>query len=378
MDRIPAPDVQRQLDELLEHLPAGVVVHDADGRIVKANRLATELLRPSTEQLRGKSSGPGIWRFVHADGKPMLPEHFPVNVVLRTLERVTDTIVGIPGDDEQVRWLICNAYPEYEHGRLHQVVVCFTDCTELKRAQQRLEESEERLRLVLRGSTDAPWDWDLTADKIYYSDRWWEMIGYLPGELESGPGLWSALLHPDDQARVAAHMDELLAGRRESYSIEFRLRCRDGHYVPVLSRGFVMLDAQGRPLRISGTNTDLTERKMAERQIYELAYFDHLTGLPNRRLLVEELERTLARSRRAQQFGALIFLDLDNFKLLNDTMGHDIGDRLLQLVAQRLRESVRQGDQLARLGATNSWSCSKDWAMRRPRRSPRPAMCSTS
>jgi diguanylate cyclase (GGDEF)-like protein len=97
-------------------------------------------------------------------------------------------------------------------------------------------------------------------------------------------------------------------------------------------------------------NTDLTERKRTERRIYELAYFDHLTGLPNRRFLIEELDHVLARARRTKHYGALLYLDLDNFKLLNDTMGHDLGDRLLRQTAQRLRATVRHSDQLARLG----------------------------
>jgi diguanylate cyclase (GGDEF)-like protein len=103
-------------------------------------------------------------------------------------------------------------------------------------------------------------------------------------------------------------------------------------------------------LRVSGTNTDLTERKLTEQRIYELANFDHLTGLPNRRLLIEELDKALARSQRSGRHGAVIFLDLDNFKLLNDTMGHDFGDMLLRQVAGRLQHTLRHCDQLARLG----------------------------
>ncbi len=120
--------------------------------------------------------------------------------------------------------------------------------------------------------------------------------------------------------------------------------------MPVLSRGLVLRDRHGRPLRISGTNTDLTERKLAERRVYEAAYFDHLTGLPNRRLLIEELDKALARAGRAQQHGALLLLDLDNFKLLNDTLGHELGDALLRQVSERLRRTLHHSDTLARLG----------------------------
>jgi len=347
-----AVEIQRRLDDLLDHLPAGVVVHGADGRILSANKLACELLGQSPQQLKGVEASAAAWDLLRADGSAMPTEQFPVNVVLRTGSKIAHLIVGIRGARGTLpRWLICNAYPEFDAaGQLRQAVVCFTDCTLLKRAKQRLQKSEQRLRLVLRGSTDAPWDNDLETGEFHYSERWWHMLGYRPDELPSHAALWFDLVHPDERPGVEAFMAALAAERRESYAIELRLRHRDGHYVPVLSRGFVRRDSTGKPLRISGTNTDLTERKRSERHIYELAYFDQLTGLPNRRLLIEELDKTLARSHRSGRFGALVFLDLDNFKLINDTMGHAAGDALLRQVAERLRQTLRHSDHLARLG----------------------------
>ncbi len=347
-----AADLQRRLDDLLEHLPAGVVVHDVDGRILHANRLACELIGRSLAQLCGTGSDGKSWQMFCADGSPMQAKQFPVNIVLRTGRQLSQQVLGIRDTEtDPVRWLICNAYPERdEQGVLRRVVVCFTDCTALKEAEQSLQKSEERLRLVLLGSTDAYWDYDLVEDEIHYSQRWWTMLGYQPDELGCHTDLWLELMHPEDRPELLRFWKDLLEGDRETYSVEWRLRHRDGHYVPVLSRGFVTRDARGRALRVSGTNTDLTERKQAEQRIYELANFDHLTGLPNRRLLVEELDKALARSQRSGCFGAVIFLDLDNFKLLNDTMGHDFGDMLLRQVAERLRHTVRHCDQLARLG----------------------------
>lgn len=347
-----AEDLQRRLDDLLEHLPAGVVVHDVDGRILHANRLACELTGRSLAQLRGTRSDGKAWQLLCADGSPMQAKQFPVNAVLRTGCQLSQQVIGIRDTEaDPVRWLICNAYPERdEQGVLRRVVVCFTDCTALKEAEQSLQKSEERLRLVLLGSTDAYWDYDLVENKIHYSQRWWTMLGYQPDELGCHTDLWLELMHPEDRPELLRFWKDLLEGDRETYSVEWRLRHLDGHYVPVLSRGFVTRDASGRALRVSGTNTDLTERKQAEQRIYELANFDHLTGLPNRRLLVEELDKALARSQRSGCFGAVIFLDLDNFKLLNDTMGHDFGDMLLRQVAERLRHTVRHCDQLARLG----------------------------
>ena len=348
---VPA-DLKQRFDELLDHLPAGVTVHDLDGCIVMANSLAARLLGCSEDELIGTRVNDRDWGLVLENGRPMMPDDYPVNRVLRTGKQVTGTIVGVPAARSPAPcWMICNAYPESDDdGNLIGAVVCFTDCTELKDAQQRLAKSEERLRLMLEGSSDAPWDWDLVSGETYYSERWWNMLGYSPGELRADRATWRRLIHPDDLGHVTAFMAELLLSRRTAYSIELRLRHRAGHYVPVLTRGFVLRDADGKALRLSGTNTDLTERKQSERRIYELAYFDPLTGLPNRRFLIEELDKTLARHSRSGQYGALLFIDLDNFKLLNDTLGHDVGDMLLRQVAGRLRQALRDSDQLARLG----------------------------
>jgi diguanylate cyclase (GGDEF)-like protein/PAS domain S-box-containing protein len=350
-----ADDLRRRFDDLLEHLPAGVTVHDPDGRIILANRLAGKLLGCGEDALIGMRFDSIDYGLVHEDGTPMAIADYPVHQVLRSGNKITGKVVGLPplpGSGRQTPcWMICNAYPDTDdEGTLRGAVVCFTDCTELKDAQQCLLKSEERLRLMLEGSSDAPWDWDLVSGETYYSERWWDMLGYRPGELRLDRATWRRLQHPQDLPHVTAFMADLLTSGRGAYSIELRLRHRAGHYVPVLTRGFVLRDADGKALRMSGTNTDLTERKQSERRIYELAYFDPLTGLPNRRFLIEELDKTLARHSRSGQYGALLFIDLDNFKLLNDTMGHDVGDMLLRQVAGRLREALRDSDQLARLG----------------------------
>lgn len=345
-----AANILHRLDELHYHLPAGIVIHAMDGRIVSANRPAQELLGLSEAQLLGVDPSKSDWKIIRDDGSAMPPEEFPGNLVLSTGRNISNVVVGIVYACHR-RWLLCNAYPEFdERGNVHCAVVCFTDCTSLKETQQSLAKSEERLRLVLKGSTDAPWDWDLTSGEVYYSERWWNMLGYCSGEGIDDAEAWRRLLHPDDSAVISNYLKDLLPGKSEVFDLEFRLRHCDGHYVPVLSRGFVLRNEEGIALRISGVNTDLTAQKENERRIYKLAYFDYLTGLPNRRFLLEELDHVLARSVRSRRYGALLHLDLDNFKLLNDTMGHDIGDMLLRQVSQRLRFTVRQSDQLARLG----------------------------
>jgi len=334
---------------LLDHIPAGIVIHGTDSRALYANRCARRLLGDAIELMHSYPADAGVVPLLRPDGGPLAPDANPVSCVLRSGRAVHDAIVGLPGPSP--RWLICNVYPVRDSAEhIACVAACFTECTELKRVEESLLKSEERLRLAMQGSTDAPWDWDTRTGLVHYSERWWEMLGFAPSHGERDPVAWRTQMHPDDMPRVDAFVAALLASDETTYSLEFRLRHRDGPYVPVLSRGFVQRDGAGQGVRIAGTNTDLSAAKEAERRIHELAYFDHLTGLPNRRLLVDELSRMLPRSERNGQFGAVLFIDLDNFKQVNDTLGHAAGDLLLREVAARLRHTVRASDHLARLG----------------------------
>lgn len=167
---------------------------------------------------------------------------------------------------------------------------------------------------------------------------------YLSGELS-----WVTQIHVDDRATVREEITQAVAEGR-SYAIEYRIVKNDGELRWVTERGRASYDEAGLPLWLDGVILDVTDRKLAEAAIRDLAYYDPLTRLPNRRLLLDRLERQLLSSSRSGRYGALLFIDLDNFKAINDRLGHDVGDQLLVEVAQRLRGSVREGDSVARLG----------------------------
>ena len=342
----------RRYRDLVQHIPAGVVVHAATSEILVANPEATRILGLSLDQLKGRDAIDPRWQFLREDGTPLGLSEYPVSRVLSTGEALTQQIVGAlrPGDSEPT-WAICNAFPVLTpNGQVAEVIVSFTDVTELKVALRNLRAAEERFRLVLRGSNDAPWDWDLVKNTMYYSPRWWQMLGLAPDEDNSDTTLWAKRLHPDDSARVQALLQELLADGKEAFEEEFRLLHHAGHYVDVLCRGFISRNEKGEAVRISGTNLDLTERKQTESQIHHLAFYDALTDLPNRRLLLEHLRKALQNCERTGHHGALLFIDLDRFKELNDTLGHDTGDALLRQVGRRLEHCVRETDMVARLG----------------------------
>lgn len=213
-----------------------------------------------------------------------------------------------------------------------------------------LRDSEERWKIALEGSGDGVWDWNPQTDEAVFSRRWKEMLGYTEVEFPDTGTAGLEHIHPDDKSRVQTAIQECFAGS-PFYAAEFRMHCKDGSWKWIFARGkLVSRDANGNPSRMICTHTDITERKQAEDRINELAFFDQLTGLPNRTLLLDRLKQAMIASSRSGSYGALLFLDLDNFKTLNDTLGHNVGDQLLKQVAQRLTTCVREGDTVARLG----------------------------
>ncbi len=221
------------------------------------------------------------------------------------------------------------------------------------RTQKRLAESKERYELAARGARDGLWDWDLASDRIYFSARWMGMLG-LPEEArdDEDPELWLSRVHPDDRPRLE---NEIAAARDgdppHHFECEYRVRHADGEYRWVLSRGVAVRDGEGEAYRMAGSQADITERKRAEEQLVHDAFHDGLTDLPNRALFLDRLGRLLQGShRRPDLHFAVVYVDLDRFKVVNDSLGHSEGDRLLVKIGRRISGSLREDDTVARLG----------------------------
>ncbi|MEI6703291.1 MAG: diguanylate cyclase [Deltaproteobacteria bacterium] len=237
--------------------------------------------------------------------------------------------------------------------------VTWRDITERIKAQEALLESGYRWKLAIGGSGDGVWDCNIQTGEAVYSKRWKEMLGYTEEDIQPAYEEWANRIHPDDMPYVTGAMQTYLDGNAEIYSVEYRLKCKDDSYKWILSRGMVVSRSEtGTPLRMIGTQTDITERKRMEmaleesnRKLETLSISDGLTGISNRRHFDEVLAHEHARHARTGTELSLILLDIDHFKAFNDCYGHVCGDDCLRRIAGVIADcTTRPADLSARYG----------------------------
>jgi diguanylate cyclase (GGDEF)-like protein/PAS domain S-box-containing protein len=325
------------LRALMDHFPGNIYFKDTESRFTRTNRAFVDYvgMRDAAEVL-GKTDF-DIFSAEHA--KEAFEDE---QAIIRSGVPLLDIEEKETWRDGRETWVSTSKAPLLDaFGRVIGTFGISVDISKRKRAEAALRQSEERYALAVRGANDGIWDWDLRLNRLHYSARWKEMLGWTEEGIGTTPAEWFDRVHADDLPRVRAKVEAALEGRESHFEDEYRMRHQDGSFRWVLGRGFAVRDQDGIAYRMAGAQTDVTDRRA----------YDPLTGLPNRALFVERLEGALLRARRRSGYlFAVLFLDLDRFKLINDSLGHLAGDQLLTVLARRFLSCIRPGDVIGRFG----------------------------
>jgi diguanylate cyclase (GGDEF)-like protein/PAS domain S-box-containing protein len=323
----------------------GMALVGTDGRFLRTNRSLRELLGYPEEELLGKT----FQDITYPDD---------LNVDLDNFERILAGEMRTYQIEKRyihkkghVVWALLSVSMVHdEEGEPLYFVSQIQDIRERKSAEQKIRDAEQRYRTLVEQLPAVTYidPVDDPDTSLYTSPQIEQMLGYTPQEWQTEK-LWPKRLHPKDRERVLAADKRFEAGG-EPFREEYRLLAKDGSVVWVREEAVLVRDEAGEPLYWQGVFYDLTERKALEERLHYQAYHDPLTDLPNRRLFMDRLGQALRRTMRGHHQVAVLFMDLDGFKVVNDSLGHEVGDLLLTVVAQRLRRCLRPEDTLARFG----------------------------
>ena len=235
-------------------------------------------------------------------------------------------------------------------GTLSRVIAVVRNETSSLEKEKSLRDNEERLALALEGTSDVLWDWDLRGNRLYLSPRWRDLVGLNSAPLEA-PAEWLDRVHPEDAAPLRSALSAHFEGRTVVLDHEHRVRHSDGNWRWISVKGAARRDPAGTAIRVAGLMTDVTAHRLLVERMAHDARHDALTGLPNRTLFLDLVRHSFFRTRRHEEYRfAVLFIDIDRFKMVNDAFGHEAGDQLLQQIARRLESCLREGDTLARHG----------------------------
>lgn len=335
---------EQRLRIIADNLPALVSYIDAEQRYRFHNRAYEDWLRIPNAGIAGHTMFEVWGEHRYALLKPN------VERALRG-ERISHEYSVV--QDGAERRVMATYVPDIDpFGAVRGFFVLGSDITELVGARNELRAQHARLEAALDGSSLALWDTDLRTGRVYLSEAWADIVGGPRGDTIASIDQLIAMMHPDDVEPAKRISLEVMKGSREAYAVEHRVRARNGEWRWILSRGRVTErePGTGRAVRMIGTNLDITERRRMEEALQSAAQSDALTGLANRALFGDRLRHALARARRLDTTVALLYLDLDGFKEVNDSLGHAGGDALLRDFAARLRAGVRATDTVARFG----------------------------
>lgn len=338
---------KEQLALAIANISTGVVITDAkrsDNPVIFINAAFTALTGYTSREMVGQNC-----RLLQGvNSEPRVIQQ--IREAIAQVRPTTCVILNYRKDGTPF-WNELTINPVFdEYGNLTSFIGLQSDISDRIRAEAALRDSEERYALAVKGANDGIWDWNLKTNEVYFSSRWKAMLGYQSHEIQSSIEEWIGRIHPQDLQWVKQQLSDHLSGLTAHFETEYRILHQDGRYRWMLTRGTAVQDEQGKPSRVAGSQTDVTAWKQAEAKLVHDALHDTLTGLPNRVFLIERLHHAIQRTQGGEGQFVVLFIDLDRFKVINDSLGHMLGDQLLIAIAARLSRCLRPTDTLARLG----------------------------
>ncbi len=221
---------------------------------------------------------------------------------------------------------------------------------EIEQQKNALLVSDERYQLAVEGANDGIWEWDIEKDRFFISPKVSEILGIEDQDIENALEPWLERVHPQEWEQVKERMAKYLESQSGIYEDTYRIRNSEGDYIWILSHGKAIWNHVGKPIRVAGSYTNVTEQMQNQEKLHQLAFYDQLTGLPNRSMLIERIEQEIQKDTYQEQKIGFLYLDIDDFKQINDTIGHDFGDEFICKIARFLEDEVNENAMVARLG----------------------------
>lgn len=330
---------------VINAIPDPIVVKNWEGNFVLTNQSVAELYNSTPEDMVGKDDFDFTGNREQADffreNVQSIMQSGDAQVVY---EDSTDAKTG------EIRHFQSLKVPFKNANNEDQIVVIARDITDVIRSKIEAEESYKQLGYVLDATQDGVWDWHIPSGKVIHNKRWFQMFALPVTEENQNFSTFQSLIHPQDKVRVLTALD-LAIEYGEDFDQQYQIIKNDGSVIWVHDRGRVVeRDEYNHPIRMVGAVEDISLQVAAKNKIEELAYYDPLTKLPNRRLLSDRIEMAKHKHHEQDTRSALLFLDLDHFKIINDTLGHQMGDQLLVEVANRLTTHLPEIDTVSRFG----------------------------
>jgi diguanylate cyclase (GGDEF)-like protein/PAS domain S-box-containing protein len=348
----PDAEAQRKFEALLDSVGVGVVVFGVGGEVESANLRAREVFNfpVAWEKSAGLYNISSALEFIDEDGRRLGAADFPAVKTLATGESFANVVIGArAAGGDRITWVLCGTHQlrDAATDAVTGVICTLVDITEQRASQESIRASDERFRHFAENAADVIYRVGLSPLRFeYINPAISSILGYTRDDFYRNPRFVFELVHPDDLEATRAHLSDL---ENATNPLVIRMTRRDGEIIHTEHR-IVQVMELGKLVALEGIVRDVTALKTAEADLNRLALHDSLTGLPNRAYLLDRLDRSLARDRRDPSVLAVLYIDVDRFKVVNDNLGHDVGDQLLGVIGHRIEEALRPSDFVARLG----------------------------